>query len=659
MSARGSDENVRGVERGADPNRVWARSIIDELVRGGVGHIAVSPGSRSTPLTLATAELAGMSSDTETGGGPTGPGLSVHYDERSAAFFSLGYARATGRPALCICTSGTAAANYLPAVVEAHFSHAPLILLTADRPPELRDTGAWQVIDQTKIYGAYTRWYAELGMPASTPEQLRYARSVAARAAATAAGRPAGPVHVNVPLRDPFPPWLARADAGAALDGDLQPGPISHEVTISTPAGLLDVLADRIKATPKGLILAGRLNRPPTRAYADAVAQLAELSGYPVLAEPTGGLRFGQHDRSRVITGYDAFLRDSTWSTMPESTPDLVIRLGASFTWRMVSDTLARFPQAHTVAIDPDGAWDDPARLVTERYQAEPLDVCSGLGDRLVNMPPDVERSAESSRWLERWTAAAERAAAHRQYAIDGTLDAALPPDVEVARTTAWIHPIIFETIGNRHGMVWAANSMAIRDLDTFTGPRPEPITVLAGRGAAGIDGTLSQAMGAASGWQAGGQPGTSAEQRGVRAHADRPAVLITGDLAFLHDLNGLAAEVRDDVQLAVVVVDDSGGGIFEYLPVSEGDRTDFERFFATPPRVDIETACAAFGVPCKTTTTAAGLAEALGLAIESGGLQVIVVPVDRASNTVWHRAYWDAVVRASGTDENTPAPTS
>ena len=653
-----------------EPNRAWARALIEELIFGGVGHICVSPGSRSTPLTLAAAEHAapgGATTGVATTGGATTSGaigLSVHYDERSAAFFALGYARATARPALCICTSGTAAANYLPAVIEAHYSRAPLILLTADRPPELRDTGAWQVIDQTKLYGVYTRWYTELGLPSSAPDQLRYARGVAARAAAVSLGRPPGPVHVNVPLREPFPPWDTADDAPA------RPGPTTHATTTSAPESALDALAERIRARPRGLILAGRLNRPPTDGYATAVARLAAASGYPMLAEPTGGVRFGPHDRSHVITGYDAFMRDSAWSDDPENAPDLILRIGASFTWRTVSDVLARFPDAHTVVVDPDGAWDDPARLATERFEVEPEALCAGLAERLEAELPDAEspgsepsdaerrgiespasdspdadqlgaeaqdaqpshasRRAAASAWRQRWSAAAERAADVRRRALDS-------PSQLGSATSAWVSEAVIDAIGDRRGLIWVANSMAVRDIDTFTGPRPEPITVLAARGAAGIDGTISQALGAARGWQSAG-PGERESGR------SRPAVLITGDLAFLHDLNGLAAQLPVGPQLVIVVVDDAGGGIFEYLPVASGERASFERYFATPPPVDIEAACAAFGVPCETVRTADGVVAALSAAIGAGGTRVIRIPIDRASNTEWHRAYWRAV---------------
>lgn len=688
----------------AEPNRAWCRAIVDELVLAGVGHVCLSPGSRSTPLALAAAERAAdgarpgrdpslrprpssgeksgesRSREVEAARADTaGFELSVHYDERSAGFFALGYARATGRPAACICTSGTAAANYLPAVVEAHYSRAPLVLLTADRPPELRDTGAWQVIDQTKLYGAFARWYAELGLPEGGPEALRYARSVAARAVALATGRPAGPVHVNVPLREPFPPW--RPDEGvmvgtgaaesavasaaaidAAADPDSaqivstlavgaplpppppRPGPTTHGSERHPPAAALDAVAERIRAAPRGLILAGRLNHAPGDDHAAAVTRLAAASGYPILAEPTGGLRFGPHDRSHVVTGYDAYLRDPAWTGDPASAPDLVLRVGASFTWRMVSDTLARFPEAHTIVVDPDGTWDDPARVASERFEVEPATLCDALAERLEARPLDAATRAAAEAWRGRWIGASERAAEVRRRMLD--VERAHNPALDTVRdpapSAAWIPETVLDAIGSRRGLVWVANSMAVRDIDTFTGSRPEPIAVMAARGAAGIDGTLSQAIGAACGWQDGALSPDAA--------ATRPAVLITGDLAFLHDLNGLSAAAgAERPQLAIVVVDDDGGGIFEYLPVAGGERGVFERCFATPPRVDIAAACAAFGVPCETVLTPLALEGALGEAIGAGGVRAIRVPVDRASNTAAHRAYWAAVVDSAG----------
>ncbi len=696
----------------SEPNRSWAREIIDAMIRGGVGHICISPGSRSTPLTLAAAERAASGLDSAVG-------LSVHYDERSAAFFALGYARATGRPALCVCTSGTAAANYLPAVIEAHYSRAPLILLTADRPPELRDTGAWQVIDQTKLFGVYTRWYAELGLPSDSEEMLRYARSVAARAAAMSMGRPPGPVHIDVPMRDPFPAWDTHGDDvrdrhgpsdasgtsdayrtrgayGTRSEGDARdpsdasdvsdfakphPGPTSHASITTPPVGPIEALAQRIRAAPRGLILAGRLNCSSSPEYAEAVARLALAGGYPILAEPLGGLRFGIHDRSHVITGYDAFMRAEGWTADPASGPELVLRFGASFTWRVVSDWLARFPKAHTVVIDPEVTWDDPARLASERFEADPIAICVALTERLEGQAPGDSRQAEADLWRRRWLEAAERATDVRRRGLDGSLepdaqpidvrrrglDGSLDPgghliDVQVAgaelpgadlaSTSAWVSDAIIDAIGDRNGLIWVANSMAVRDIDTFTGPRPEPITVMAGRGAAGIDGTLSQALGAALGWQRGSTLGPAESSSG-----SRPAVLITGDLAFLHDVNGLAAPMPEVPQLAVVVVDDAGGGIFEYLPVAGGDRTEFERYFATPSHVNIEAVCAAFGVPCETVRSSDALMAATSTAIHAGGLRVIRVPVDRVSNTAWHRAYWAAVAVEVNRESGAQAP--
>ncbi len=371
----------------ADLNLAWARVLVDELIRGGVRHVCVSPGSRSAPLVVAVAERADLAT-------------SVHVDERSAGFFALGHARASGRPAALVCTSGSAGAHYLPAVIEAHMSRVPLVILTADRPPELRDTGAWQTIDQAHLFGRFARWFADL--PPPTAGLVRYARSVAARAAATAAGRPAGPVHLNVPFREPLVPEGEGGVAGRWGDDDLvaiagrpagQPWVAVAPAAPAVDAAVVADLAARIRVSPRGLILAGLTDPPP--GYADALARLAAAAGYPILAEPGGGLRFGPHDRAHVVTGYDAFLRAPRWCAA--HAPDLVLRFGASFTWRPVAQLLEAHAGAAQVVVDPDGAWDDPTRLAALRVAAAPTALCDAVAEALAAGGDDAANASDAT----------------------------------------------------------------------------------------------------------------------------------------------------------------------------------------------------------------------------------------------------------------------
>jgi 2-succinyl-5-enolpyruvyl-6-hydroxy-3-cyclohexene-1-carboxylate synthase len=582
---------------GLSPSALWATAFFDALATAGVRHVCVSPGSRSAPLTLAVANQPGLTT-------------SVHIDERSAAFFALGYGRATGVPAALVCTSGTAAGNYLPAVIEAHYSRVPLVVLTADRPPELRDTGAWQAIDQIKLYGSYVRWFAEVATPDAAPDMLRYVRHVAGRAVAAARGRPAGPVHLNLPFREPLVDEQTRNAAAAlhALLGEVgQPPAVAPTHAVVADDVLAD-LAARIRAEPQGLILCGTADPPP--GYAGAIARLAAATGYPVLAEPASGVRYGPHDRSQVITGYDAFLRDPSWCSA--TVPGLVLRFGASLTWKQVAAYLARHPAAYQVLVDPDGTWDDPTRLAAVRLPAEPVPLCDALAHRVAE--GSCQRVSDRAAWRGHWLAAAEHARGARAAALatDGV------------GTVGWLYEALLAALPDG-AVLYAANSMAVRDLDTFSDTMPTVLRVIANRGAAGIDGTISSALGAAYG-------------------SGAPTVLVTGDLAFLHDLNGLGAAHLPGVNATIIVLNDEGGGIFEYLPVAELAPEAFEHFFVTPPGADLAAGCATYRVSHVVVADAGAFARHLTASLGAPGVQVIEVPVDRAANTAAHRRYWAAV---------------
>lgn len=581
------------------PNARWAAAFIEALATAGVRHVCVSPGSRSAPLTLAVAGQPGLTT-------------SVHVDERSAAFFALGYGRASGRPAALVCTSGTAAANYLPAVIEAHYSRVPLILLTADRPPELRDTGAWQAIDQLKLYGPYVRWFVEVATPDPAPQMLRYVRSLAGRAVAAARGRPAGAVHLNFPFREPLT-VSQTPEESAALPrawNDLPPPVATADSAIVAPDAVLADLAAQIASEPRGLILCGPIDPPP--GYAAAVARLAAAAGYPVLAEPIGGLRFGPQDPAHIVTGYDAFLRDPAWCA--HSAPGLVLRFGGSLTWRPVAQFLERHPSATHWLADPDGAWDDPARFATLRLPVDPVPLCEALATRLTEIG-HVPR-AEGDAWLARWQEAGEAARGVR---------AALLRAGEVG-TVPWVYDALVAALPDG-SQLYAANSMAVRDLDSFTDRSPRRLRALANRGAAGIDGTISSGLGAAF------------------AQPDVPTVLVTGDLAFLHDLNGLGAGHLPGLNATIVVLNDDGGGIFAYLPVAEQAPAALEPYFLTPTGADLAAACATYGIRHERVTDRTGFAAALAASLARPGVQVIEIPIDRGANTALHKRYWSGVV--------------
>ncbi len=338
-----------------DPRWAGIADFVDELARSGVADACVSPGARSTPLAFLLAAH---------------PGLRVwsHIDERSGAFFALGAAKAARRPVVVLCTSGTAAANFLPAVVEAAYAHVPLIVLTADRPPELRECGAGQAIDQLKLYGDHAKWFAEVG---DADCGRRYFRALACRAAATAAAPPAGPVHLNFPFREPLLP--APASESTAAD-DTSPRAASapyttfHAAEQTASAATVAELAALLAASPRGLIACG-----PADANAETAAAIADLGrelGYPILADPTSQMRCGAHDTTQVIDTYDAMLRRD--AVVERLAPELVLRIGPMPTCKPFAAFLRRHATARQVVIDPLGPWNDPLHLAADIVRADP-----------------------------------------------------------------------------------------------------------------------------------------------------------------------------------------------------------------------------------------------------------------------------------------------
>ena len=605
-----------------------------ELTACGVRRALISPGARSAPLTLAAAAAPGLET-------------SVHLDERSAAFVALGASKASGRPVALICTSGTAAANYLPAVVEAYHDGVPLLVLTADRPPELRDTGAWQAIDQVRLYGGYVRWFADVAPPGALPGEdgLRYVRSIAARAVAEAMTRPSGPVHLNLPFREPLvAPGVpgAQPSSEPGLSGGAEPSAAERFGAGNRPSAVphtrapgarrtldeeqLEDLADMLASAPRGVILAGR-RQPPvvgdarSTRYAESVARLAAAAGYPVLAEPPGGLRFGPHDRSHVVDAYDAILRDGDWLAAHE--PQVVLRIGASFAWRHVADLASGSPHVHQVVVDENMSWDDPRRHGGTRLHVDPTRLCEALADRVeagsaagrasTDTAGALPRSGSdrTDKWLSEWLAVADTARRIRAEHVSAADEA----------TVGWVYEALPE-LAPDGALLYAANSMAVRDLDTFTDASASVLGVLTNRGAAGIDGTVSSAIGAA-------------------LASRRPTILVTGDLAFAHDVGGLASADLPGLDLAVVVLSDGGGGIFEHTALAQLPRQQFERLFVTPARLGVSAACLAYGVSHSVVEDRAALRAELRGGPEA---RVIEIAIDRAANTALREGYWKAV---------------
>jgi 2-succinyl-5-enolpyruvyl-6-hydroxy-3-cyclohexene-1-carboxylate synthase len=568
----------------ANPSHALALVVVDELARLGVTDAVLAPGSRSAALAMACHDDPRIR-------------LHVEVDERSAGFLAVGLARATGRPAPVIVTSGSAVANLHPAAVEADTGMVPLLLLTADRPPELRETGANQAIDQLGIFGRAPRWAVELGVPEDRPASNAFWRASMARAVAEATGLSgaAGPVHVNLPFREPTVPLTDDGRSAAT-------GPFAHDldgrgngrpwVTVDraprhAPEAELQALAARIAGTERGLVVVGQ-----TTARPGPILDLARAAGWPVVAEPAAGARTGP----LAVGNVEALLSHAGFAR--SHVPDLVVRVGRTGLSTALARHLgAKVPQ---VAIDPDGAWHDPERAVGELLVADVTLTCASLV-RLLGV-------AASSEWADGWLAADAAARA----AIDAVLDAeAAPTEPRTARDLGAVVP-------DGTALV-VASSMPVRDLDRFLAPR-DGLRVVANRGASGIDGTVSTVLGVALGHEGG------------------PTVALVGDLALLHDSNGfLLSPDAPAVDATFVVVDNDGGGIFSFLPQA-GFPGSFERVFGTPHGRDLADLARFHRLGYTRVEAAAALPGAVGDAVVAGGVQLVHVRTDRADNAALHR---------------------
>ncbi len=568
-------------------NLQFARTLIDGLQAAGAAAAVICPGSRSTPLALAVAECASLPH-------------SVHIDERSAAFYALGRAKATGRPVLLLCTSGTAAANFLPAIAEAHHARVPLVVLTADRPPELRAWGAAQTMEQRTLYTGFTRWSEEAPCPGEREGEAAYAAALARRAFGEATGPAPGPVHLNLPFREPLAPAIVEPGAPPAA---------LHAQPVANPASGLgfDALATELRAAGRGVLLFGP--DAPHPALAATAQALGAALGWPVIADPASGLRAGGPPDGGPLHGADLLLHDADLAAALH--PELVIRCGAAPT----SATLTRWLGLHGAAdlwlVDPAGGYRDPQHRASRMLRATSQEFCAALAGRLASTP------ATDTAWLGRWRAADAAARAAASAALDAE-DAFLTP--HLARALWSSLPA--------GAALYAANSMAIRELDAYAGPRERPLRLFANRGVNGIDGLVSSALGAAAAWPA-------------------PTVLWCGDIALLHDVGGLLAASRLGADLTVVVSHDDGGGIFEYLPVARAiPRPQFESLFAVAHGTDL----CALAQGCGWQATRAGSVGAFDAALAralGGGRHLIEVPVDRAANTAFHRRLHGAVREA------------
>ncbi len=566
------------------------RTFISQLGEGGLRHVVICPGSRSTPLTLAFARDTSFRSW-------------LHLDERSAGYFALGLARQLGEPVALVCTSGTAAANFLPAVIEASISRIPLVVLTADRPPEARDVGAAQTIDQVRLYGSHVRWFVDMP-PADGSAALEHsARAVAARAVSVSLEAPMGPVHVNFPFREPL------VEAGSA-SVQLDPPPAPIAVTRVAQAPAPEAVSAFVEAARgrRGVIVAGPESMPLP---AGGITSLALHLGWPVLADPLSGLRAGPHRLDPVVETADALLRDATFAGA--HVPEVVLRFGQQPTSKPLFTWLAAHRDVPSFVVDVAGGWRDPDATTSTMLRGDSAVVIRAIEARL---GPDATAPAD---WLEAW-----------QYA-NGTAAEALRAATEAfAEPFEGRAPIELAAALPDGATLVCGNSMPIRDVDSFFPRIERRVRIVGTRGASGIDGVVSTAVGAAAAGQG-------------------PVVLVIGDLSFLHDLNGLWPLRRYGLDLTVVLVNNDGGGIFHFLPQAELAQDAFEEWFGTPHGLDLAHAVGLHGGRYEMFEGVRGWADRIAAALSDPGLKVLELRTDRVRNVELHRQAWSRVSEALG----------
>ena len=579
-----------------NPSTALAATLADELIRCGMTDAVLAPGSRSAPLAM---ELFARAQRGDVR-------LHVRIDERSAAYLALGLAKASHRPVCVVCTSGTAAVSFHPAVIEASESCVPLLVLTADRPPELRGTGANQAIDQIKLYGDAVRWFCEVGVPEAQPGMAGYWRSLACRAwglAAGTAGGPAGPVHLNLAFRDPLVP--DRPVPGGNGDGGGWPEPLAGRAggaAWTTFGGARTAAPLDLPWIERGLVVCGDGDDDT-----GSLGELAEAADWPILAEPSSGARRGRN----ALSAYEYLLGSPEF--MSTHRPDVIVSAGRPGLSRHQISLFKLPPSRHIVITGQPGRWDDPSRTASDvapairlADRAEP----SGHGGR----------SGPGTGWLESW----RRADAAARRAADEILDAG----------DALSEPRLARDLGAAlpdGALLWAASSLPIRDLDHHMTPRAG-IRVLASRGASGIDGTTSAAIGAALAHQAAG---------------GGPAFALLGDLAFLHDAPGLILGPGESApDLCLIVVNNDGGGIFSLLEQAafSGPGGPFERVFGTPHGADLGQLAVAAGLPY----TRLQRLHDLPVALAGSGLRVVEARTDREAGAALRTRLQEAAAAAA-----------
>ncbi|MGN7942810.1 2-succinyl-5-enolpyruvyl-6-hydroxy-3-cyclohexene-1-carboxylic-acid synthase [Metabacillus sp. 22489] len=572
----------------ADSFTRYVASFVEELVSSGVEKVVISPGSRSTPLAILMAEHPSLT-------------CYINIDERSAGFFALGIAKSQNKPVALLCTSGTAAANYYPAIVEAHYARVPLVVLTADRPHELRDVGAPQAIDQLHMYRNYAKWFVDLALPEENQSMFRYAKTIAARAVGTATANPAGVVHLNFPFREPLVPNTSLPDLWTKLDNR---GTYLHMAKSNSLISNeeLDSISHLLNRHSNGVIICGEHENDN---IASEILALANHLKFPILADPLSQLRAGKFNPHFVVESYDSLLRDSEIQKVLK--PTVVIRFGAMPVSKPIMQMLKNNPDIIQIVVDNSGVYRDPTLNASYFITCDEVIFCKELINKIEQKPINAYYQA----WHEANHIFWKRI------------------DEELQQTTEMFEGKVvkeLQTYLPSESNLVVGNSMPIRDVDTFFGHTDKDIKLFANRGASGIDGVVSTAL-------------------GISVEQTNPTYLLIGDLSFYHDLNGLLAAKMNQLNIVILLINNDGGGIFSFLPQSKEEK-HFETLYGTPIGLDFSKVVNMYHGHYIKTESWEDFRVSLLESQTKKGLQVIEIPTDRSTRVKVHRDLLEIVSR-------------
>ncbi len=578
-------------------NIFWTETFVKELISSGVKYACISPGSRNTPLTLAFASSKKIKSF-------------VHIDERSCAFFALGLAKVTETPVAIVCTSGTATAELYPAIIEAYQQRVPLIVCTADRPPELLDVGANQTINQNNLYKNHIRWFVDVGLPEPITRRIKHIKVLARRAVYESTVRAKGPVHLNFPFRKPFEPDASTDEIEKSLI-DLADSTITEKKYFFKEEER-DVFSEKwfqgifneLSKSKRGLIIAGPENYNPS--FHNNCALLSEKLGFPVIADGASQLRFGLHSKTNIISNFEGFLRSKYFADKYK--PDIILHFGRTITSKALDEYLESC-SAKRYMINEYGDWFDPSNKAAASFAFKPYLFCQKMTEYLTRKNFITKENG----WFNLFKNAD---------AISGKIKCEVIDKALFPNESRIINEIINLIPDNSRIMI--SNSMPIRDFDYFASITQKRISIFNNRGASGIDGITSTAL-------------------GIAATDSTPTILLTGDLAFYHDLNGLLAANKYKIPLVTVLINNNGGGIFEVLPIAKYGKV-FKEYFIAPHNLNFQPFVKAYGGKYKLIESWSEFRSTFKRALTSKQFHVLEIKTDAAKSLTLRRKYWELV---------------